>query len=105
MRTTATPNAHDTTAERVLFMAFEMREKTWKPRLHHGAWSQAARAHGRSASSGATDTDRKNKSPFGTVLPAALPQRPPLAATPGPRRLRRPRARCGSPAGAARSQV
>jgi transposase len=30
MSTTATHNAHDTTIERVLFMAFELREKTWK---------------------------------------------------------------------------
>jgi hypothetical protein len=28
--TTATHNAHDTTPERVLFVAFELREKTWK---------------------------------------------------------------------------
>jgi transposase len=28
--TTATHNKHDTTTERVLFMAFELREKTWK---------------------------------------------------------------------------
>jgi transposase len=28
--TTATPNTHDTTTERVLFMAFELSEKTWK---------------------------------------------------------------------------
>ena len=30
MMTTATHNAHDTTPERVLFMAFELSEKTWK---------------------------------------------------------------------------
>ena len=30
MRTTATPNEHDTTTERVLFLAFELSEKTWK---------------------------------------------------------------------------
>jgi transposase len=30
MRTTATRNAHDTTTERVRFMAFELSEKTWK---------------------------------------------------------------------------
>jgi transposase len=30
MTTTATHNAHDTTTERVLFMAFELSEKTWK---------------------------------------------------------------------------
>ena len=30
MTTTATHNGHDTTPERVLFVAFEMREKTWK---------------------------------------------------------------------------
>ena len=30
MTTTATPNEHDTTTARVLFMAFELREKTWK---------------------------------------------------------------------------
>jgi transposase len=30
MTTTATHNAHDTTPERVLFVAFELREKTWK---------------------------------------------------------------------------
>jgi hypothetical protein len=29
MMTTATPNAHDTTTERVLFVAFELSEKTW----------------------------------------------------------------------------
>jgi hypothetical protein len=28
--TTAMPNAYDTTTERVLFMALEVREKTWK---------------------------------------------------------------------------
>jgi transposase len=28
--TTATPNGHDTTPERVLFVAFALREKTWK---------------------------------------------------------------------------
>ena len=28
--TTATHNTHDTTTERVLFMAFELSEKTWK---------------------------------------------------------------------------
>jgi hypothetical protein len=27
--TTATHNAHDTTTERVLFVAFELSEKTW----------------------------------------------------------------------------
>ena len=30
MTTTATHNAHDTTPERVLFVAFELSEKTWK---------------------------------------------------------------------------
>ena len=30
MTTTATHNGHDTTPERVLFVAFELREKTWK---------------------------------------------------------------------------
>ena len=30
MTTTATHNAHDTTSERVLFVAFELRERTWK---------------------------------------------------------------------------
>ena len=30
MTTTAIPNAHDTTPERVLFVAFERSEKTWK---------------------------------------------------------------------------
>jgi transposase len=30
MTTTATHHEHDTTAERVLFMAFELRDKTWK---------------------------------------------------------------------------
>jgi len=30
MKTTATPNEHDTTTERVLFLAFELSEKTWK---------------------------------------------------------------------------
>ena len=30
MTTTATHNAHDTTPERVLFVAFELREKNWK---------------------------------------------------------------------------
>jgi transposase len=30
MTTTATPNAHDTIPERVLFVAFELSEKTWK---------------------------------------------------------------------------
>ena len=30
MMTTATPNEHSTTPERVLFMALELREKTWK---------------------------------------------------------------------------
>ena len=30
MTTTAPPNGHDTTPERVLFVAFELREKTWK---------------------------------------------------------------------------
>jgi hypothetical protein len=30
MRTTATHNEHDTTPERVLFMAFELSEKTWQ---------------------------------------------------------------------------
>jgi transposase len=30
MTTTATHNAHDTTPDRVLFMAFERSEKTWK---------------------------------------------------------------------------
>ena len=30
MTTTATHNEHDTTPERVLFMAFELSEKTWK---------------------------------------------------------------------------
>src|SRR4029434_4879407 len=30
MMTTATHNVHDTTTERVLFMAFELSEKTWK---------------------------------------------------------------------------
>ena len=30
MTTTATHSVHDTTAERVLFMAFALREKTWK---------------------------------------------------------------------------
>jgi transposase len=30
MTTTATHNGHDTTTERVLFVAFELREKTWK---------------------------------------------------------------------------
>jgi transposase len=30
MMTTATPNGNDTTTERVLFMAFELSEKTWK---------------------------------------------------------------------------
>jgi transposase len=30
MTTTATPNTHGTTTERVLFLAFELREKTWK---------------------------------------------------------------------------
>jgi hypothetical protein len=30
MRTTATRNAHDTTTERALFMAFELREKNWQ---------------------------------------------------------------------------
>ena len=30
MMTTATHNAHDTTTERVLFVAFELSEKTWK---------------------------------------------------------------------------
>jgi hypothetical protein len=29
MMTTATPNAYDTTTERVLFVAFERSEKTW----------------------------------------------------------------------------
>ena len=31
MRTTATPNEHDTTTERVLFLAFELSEKTQTP--------------------------------------------------------------------------
>ena len=30
MTTTATHNGHDTTTKRVLFMAFELSEKTWK---------------------------------------------------------------------------
>ena len=30
MTTTATHNGHDTTPERVLFVAFELSEKTWK---------------------------------------------------------------------------
>ena len=30
MTSTATPNGHDTTTERVLFVAFELSEKTWK---------------------------------------------------------------------------
>jgi hypothetical protein len=30
MTTTATHNGHDTTPERVLFVAFALREKTWK---------------------------------------------------------------------------
>ena len=30
MTTTATHNEHDTTTERVLFVAFELSEKTWK---------------------------------------------------------------------------
>ena len=30
MTTTATHNEHDTTTERVLFMAFALSEKTWK---------------------------------------------------------------------------
>jgi hypothetical protein len=30
MRTTATHNAHDTTTERVLFVAFALSDKTWK---------------------------------------------------------------------------
>lgn len=30
MTTTATHNTHDSTPERVLFMAFELSEKTWK---------------------------------------------------------------------------
>jgi transposase len=30
MTTTATHNGHDTTTERVLFVAFELSEKTWK---------------------------------------------------------------------------
>ena len=30
MTTTATHNAHDTTPERALFVAFELSEKTWK---------------------------------------------------------------------------
>jgi hypothetical protein len=41
MTTTATHNGHDTTPERVLFVAFALREKTWKlgcttapPRVH-----------------------------------------------------------------------
>ncbi len=31
MTTTATHNGHDSTPERVLFVAFERREKNWKP--------------------------------------------------------------------------
>ena len=30
MTSTATHNSHDTTPERVLFLAFELSEKTWK---------------------------------------------------------------------------
>ena len=39
--TTATHNEHDTTPERVLFVAFELSEKTWKLGCHHGARSKA----------------------------------------------------------------
>ncbi len=41
MRTTATHNEHDTTPERVLFMAFELSEKTWKLGCTTGPWSKA----------------------------------------------------------------
>jgi len=53
MMTTATHNVHDTTPERVLFMAFALREKTWqlgcttghgqKPRERPGAARELAR--------------------------------------------------------------
>lgn len=36
MTTPATHNAHDTTSERVLFVAFALREKTWKLGLTTG---------------------------------------------------------------------
>ena len=42
MTTTATHNAHDTTTERVLFVAFELSEKTWKLGCTTGHWSKAA---------------------------------------------------------------
>ena len=42
MPTTATYNDYGTTTERVLFMAFELRENTWKLGFTIGAWSKAA---------------------------------------------------------------
>ena len=42
--TTATHNAHDTTPEAVLFMAFELSENTWKLGFTR-AWSKTTRAH------------------------------------------------------------
>ena len=45
--TTATHNAHDTTPEAVLFMAFELSENTWKLGFSPWAWSQTTRTpHG-----------------------------------------------------------
>jgi hypothetical protein len=40
MTTPATHTQHDTTPERVLFMALALREKTWKLGFHHGPWSE-----------------------------------------------------------------
>ena len=42
MTTTATHNEHDTTTERVLFVAFELSEKTWKLKPNRTALTRCA---------------------------------------------------------------
>ena len=53
MTTTATHNKHDATTERVLFMAFELSEKTWKLGFTTGHGQKPRERSCRSASSGA----------------------------------------------------
>jgi hypothetical protein len=48
MLNTATGNEHSTetpATEPVLFLAFALREKTWKLGFTTGPWAKAARAH------------------------------------------------------------
>src|SRR4030095_1866787 len=83
MMTTATHNAHDTTPEAVLFMAFELSENTWKLgfSLGHGhkPRERTMAAHDLNRSIG------KSNGLFHRLprYPVRGPARPPRAAHPG----------------------